>query len=323
MAEFYPLKFHPIFKSKIWGGQKIKTILGKDFGQLKNCGESWELSCVEGNISIIANGIFAGRALDSLIQLYPNEIMGSRIKFENFPLLIKFLDANDDLSIQVHPNDKLARKKHNGYGKTEMWYIIDADHGARMYVGFNRNLTREEFIQKAEAGEVTDWVCTEEVMSGDAFYIPAGRIHSIGKGILLAEIQQTSDITYRIFDFNRMGDDGKPRDLHISNAAVALNFNDVGTTFKTKYNATEPYVVLVKSPYFTTIRLTGEKSLKVNLNNENSFRIYIVINGEGQINWAGNSMTISLGEVILIPASIREYELRTGMNFCGLEVYIS
>ena len=322
MAEFYPLKFYPIFKSKIWGGQKIKAKLGKDFGSLKNCGESWELSCVKGDISIVSNGVFAGKPLDYLIQQYPGEIMGSGIRSENFPLLIKFLDANDDLSIQVHPNDKLAELKHKGSGKTEMWYIIDADPGARMYAGFRNKVTREEFMQKALEGEITDLVCTEEVAPGDVFYIPAGRIHSIGKGILLAEIQQTSDITYRIFDFNRLSDDGKPRELHISNAADALNFNDVGSTFKTKYNEKEPYTILVKSPYFTVNRITGKKSLKMNLNMENSFRIYIVVNGDGQINWSGNTMIISIGDVILMPASIREYELKTEMDFCGLEVYV-
>lgn len=320
---FYPLKFNPIFKQKIWGGHKINTIIGKDFSPLSNCGESWELSSVEGNVSVVSNGHFRGEPLDGLIKKYSEEIMGAALKDQKFPLLFKFLDANDDLSIQVHPNDTLAIEKHGGLGKTEMWYILDADPGSKMYVGLNKEISKGEFIEVAGRREVLDYVCTEEVSVGDVFYVPAGRIHSIGKGILLAEIQQTSDITYRIYDFERTGDDGKPRDLHISDAADALNFTDVGNSFKTQYDNSKNYVRLVDSKYFQTWKIQGQNELKIVLGSESSFRTYMVTSGNGVLSWADSKQGISKGDVILVPAILGEYSLSTDKDFSGLEVFIA
>jgi len=227
MSHLYPLKFKPIFKDKIWGGNKIKTLLNKDFSPLPNCGESWEISGVQDEISVVSNGFLIGNNLQELIEIYMGDLVGDQVYQKygiEFPLLIKFIDAHDDLSIQVHPNDKLAMQRHNAYGKTEMWYIIDADRGAKLISGFNTEVTKDAYIKHLENNTLNLILNYEEVKAGDVFFMPAGRVHAIGKGILLTEIQQTSDITYRIYDYNRKGTDGKPRELHTSLALDAIDF---------------------------------------------------------------------------------------------------
>src|SRR3972149_1007896 len=199
MSHLYPLKFKPIFKDKIWGGDKIKTLLNKDFSPLPNCGESWEISGVQDEISVVSNGFLIGNNLQELIEIYMGDLVGDQVYQKygiEFPLLIKFIDAHDDLSIQVHPNDKLAMQRHNAYGKTEMWYIIDADRGAKLISGFNTEVTKDAYIKHLENNTLNLILNYEEVKAGDVFFMPAGRVHAIGKGILLTEIQQTSDITY-------------------------------------------------------------------------------------------------------------------------------
>jgi len=206
MHKLYPLKFKTIFKDKIWGGQKIKTILNKDFGKLPNCGETWEISGVEGNISEVSEGELEGQSLTELIRIYKSDLVGFNIykKYKDeFPLLIKFIDATEDLSIQVHPGDNLAKKRHNSFGKTEMWYVLQADEGASLIAGFNKELTKESYKEYFESGNLDEILNREIVTKDDVFFLPAGRVHTIGKGIMIAEIQQTSDITYRIYDFNR------------------------------------------------------------------------------------------------------------------------
>ncbi|HEX9957154.1 MAG TPA: type I phosphomannose isomerase catalytic subunit, partial [Fibrella sp.] len=199
----YPLTFTPLFKDKIWGGHKIKSILGKDFpagpdGPLPNCGETWEISGVPGNISVVKEGALVGETLQAVLERFGPELVGKHVyeRYGNeFPLLVKFIDANDDLSIQVHPNDELARERHNSFGKTEMWYIMQADPGAKLNSGFNREVTKEEYVKAVADNTITDILNIEEVEPGDVFFLPAGRVHYIGKGLLLAEIQQTSDVT--------------------------------------------------------------------------------------------------------------------------------
>ena len=203
MSGLYPLKFTPVFHEKIWGGNRLKTALHKDYGDLPNCGESWEISGVEGHISVVSDGFLAGNTLQELMEVYMGDLVGDKVyqKFGiEFPLLIKFIDAEQDLSVQVHPGDELAKKRHNAYGKTEMWYVVDADPGALINSGFNQELNREIYLDHMNRGKLADILCYEEVSAGDVFFIPAGRVHAIGKGILVAEIQQTSDITCRIFD---------------------------------------------------------------------------------------------------------------------------
>jgi len=226
MEGLYPLKFTPIYKDKIWGGNKIKSVLNKDFGGLPNCGESWELSGVDGNVSVVSNGYLAGNTLEELLEVYMGDLAGDEVyeHFGNeFPLLIKFIDANDDLSIQVHPNDEMAAERHNSYGKTEMWYVLQADKGSKLQSGFNQQVDQEKYLEKLEKTELTDILNFEEVTAGDVFFIPAGRVHAIGRGILLAEIQQTSDITYRIYDYDRRDDKGNPRELHTDLALDAID----------------------------------------------------------------------------------------------------
>ena len=227
MIPLYPLRFKPIFKEKIWGGRKLHDVLGKDCAEIPHCGESWELSAVQGNVSIVADGPLKGKRLDHLINEYRSALVGKDVYAaykEEFPLLIKFLDAREDLSIQVHPNDELALQRHQQLGKTEMWYVIQADQDATLITGFNRTINREIFSSMMDEGRIEDILNREKVAEGDVFFIPAGRIHTIGKGILLAEIQQTSDVTYRIYDFNRTDESGKQRDLHLKEALDALDY---------------------------------------------------------------------------------------------------
>ncbi|MGB5929828.1 MAG: type I phosphomannose isomerase catalytic subunit [Cyclobacteriaceae bacterium] len=201
MEKLYPLTFDPIFKEKLWGGQKMRSYLDKDFGSTANCGESWEISGVNGDVSVVADGPLKGNSIRELIKIYRGDLIGNKVyeaTGEEFPLLVKFLDAAKDLSIQVHPDDRLAAERHNSKGKTEMWYIIQADDDALITTGFNRPLDKKSYLEYFNSGRIEEVLNREEAYAGDTFFIPAGRVHTIGQGILLAEIQQTSDITYRI-----------------------------------------------------------------------------------------------------------------------------
>lgn len=326
MEGLYPLKFAPIYKEKIWGGNKMKTILGKDFGKLPNCGESWELSGVEGNVSVVSNGYLAGNSLEELVEVYMGDLVGDKV-FENFgnefPLLIKFIDANDDLSIQVHPDDELAAERHNSYGKTEMWYVLQADPGSKLQSGFNREVDQETYIEKLENGELTSILNFEEVAPGDVFFIPAGRVHAIGKGILLAEIQQTSDVTYRIYDYERLDASGNIRELHNDLAIDAIDFT-VWPEYKSKYTPrANESVELVKCNYFTTNLLELNRKLEKDYNQLDSFVIYMCLDGELNLETESGSEKFRKGETILLPASIENVILKPVTPAVKLlEVYI-
>lgn len=326
MEGLYPLKFTPIFKDKIWGGNKIKSILNKDFGNLPNCGESWELSGVEGNVSVVSNGYLAGNTLEELLEVYMGDLAGDEV-YENFgnefPLLIKFIDANDDLSIQVHPDDEMAAERHNSYGKTEMWYVMQADQGSKLQSGFNQQVDQEKYLDKLEKVELTDILNFEEVTVGDVFFIPAGRVHAIGKGILLAEIQQTSDITYRIYDYDRRDDQGNPRELHTDLALDAIDFT-LFSEYKTKYlPKPNESVELVSCQYFTTNVLDVDRVVEKDFNKLDSFVIYICLDGELVIETESGNETIKKGETILLPASIENVLLKPATASAKLlEVYI-
>ena len=312
MEGLYPLKFTPIYKDKIWGGNKIKTILNKDFGDLPNCGESWELSGVEGNISVVSNGYLAGNSLEEMIEVYMGDLVGDQV-FESFgmefPLLIKFIDANDDLSIQVHPNDELAKERHNAFGKTEMWVVLQADPGSKLQAGFNQQVDKDEYLEKLENNELTDILNFEEVSPGDVYFIPAGRVHAIGKGILLAEIQQTSDITYRIYDYDRKDAQGKQRELHTDLALNAIDFT-LFPEYKSHYQPIlNESIELVKCKYFTTNTLEINKVVEKDYNQLDSFVIYICLEGILQIETELGSEAIHKGETILIPAVIESVRL--------------
>jgi mannose-6-phosphate isomerase len=326
MEGLYPLKFTPIYKDKIWGGNKIKSVLNKDFGELPNCGESWELSGVDGNVSVAVNGYLAGNTLEELIEVYMSDLVGEQV-FDafgvEFPLLIKFIDANDDLSIQVHPDDKMSKERHNAFGKTEMWYVLQADSGSKLQAGFNQSVDEDNYLFKLEHNELTDILNFEEVVPGDVFFIPAGRVHAIGKGILLAEIQQTSDITYRIYDYDRRDDQGNPRELHTELALDAIDYT-LYPEYKTKYTPkTNETVELVKCKYFTTNVIEINQVVEKDYNKLDSFVIYICLEGEVEIETESGNERIEKGETILIPASIENVQLKPQSTSVKLlEVYI-
>jgi mannose-6-phosphate isomerase len=278
----YPIKFKTIFKDKIWGGEKIKTYLGKDFSPLPNCGETWEVSGVKSDVSIIANGVLSGTSLADLLAKEKGNLIGKKNyeRFgDEFPLLIKFIDANDYLSIQVHPNDELAEKRHHSKGKTEMWYVIQADEGSTLISGFNQEMDKETYLKKFNAGELIRILNKEEAKAGDVFFLPAGRVHTIGKGLLIAEIQQTSDITYRIYDFDRVDANGNKRELHVKEALDAIDFT-YHKNYKTKYQPTlnQP-VELVDCNYFTTNVLEYTKEVVKDYRNLDSFIIHVCLEG--------------------------------------------
>jgi mannose-6-phosphate isomerase len=311
MAGLYPLKFTPIFLEKIWGGNRIKKVLGKDY-DLPNCGESWELSAVEGNVSVVQNGFLKGNNLTELVEVYMGDLVGDKIykKFGiEFPLLFKFIDANDDLSIQVHPNDELAAERHNAYGKTEMWYVIYAEKGALINSGLNRALTREEYTEYLENGKLTEILCFDETFPGDVFFIPAGRIHAIGKGILLAEIQQTSDVTYRIYDYERRDKEGVIRELHNDLALDAIQFT-YQDEYKTKYEAeVNKSSEIVSCPYFTTNVLRFNQKLEKDFFQLDSFVVYMNLKGRFSIEFETGEEVVEQGETVLIPASLETFSL--------------
>ena len=326
MSDLYPIKFQPIFHEKIWGGQRIRTLLDKDFGDLPNCGESWELSGVEGNISVVSNGFLAGNDLNELIEIYMGDLVGDKVydKFgAEFPLLIKFIDANDDLSIQVHPNDQLSKERHNAYGKTEMWYVAGAEKGALINSGFNQELDRGKYLEYFSSGKLLDLLHFDETKVGDVFFIPAGRVHAIGKGCLVAEIQQTSDVTYRIFDYNRKDNAGNERELHTELALDALDFSYSGE-YKTSYkNELNQPVELASCQYFTTNLIEFDKDLDRDYNELDSFVIYMTLEGDFEVMSEGGNEVVKKGETVLIPASLESIQLKPlSEKVKILEVYI-
>ena len=313
MKELYPLKFKPIYLDKLWGGNRIKTILNKDFGELPNCGESWEISGVEGNISVVENGFLAGNSLQELVEIYMGDLVGDEVfkKFgEEFPLLVKFIDAQQDLSIQVHPNDELSKKRHNAYGKTEMWYVVSSENGGLINSGFNNKVTKEKYLELAEKGNITELLHFDVVEEGDVFFIPAGRVHAIGKGVLLAEIQQTSDVTYRIFDYNRKDEKGNLRELHTDLAVDAIDFSYLDE-YKAKYSTElNKSSELVSCNYFTTNILKFNSAIEKDYYQLDSFIIYMNLDGEFEIEFNGGTVKVNKGETVLIPASFETFQLK-------------
>ena len=305
----YPLKFRPILKSVVWGGEKIAPFKEITTDQ-HNIGESWELSGVKGNESVVANGEYAGRTIMELVQEFKGRLIGQK-NYERtgdeFPLLIKFIDAKQDLSIQVHPDDELAAKRHNGSkGKTEMWYVVAADKDAHLMSGLTQKITPDEYEQRVNNHTITDVLHDYKVAPGDVFFLPAGRIHSIGSGSFIAEIQQTSDITYRIYDFGRLGLDGKPRELHTELAKAAIDYT-VYPDYRTEYRKEKNLEnVLVDCSYFTTSLYDLDREVSKDLSGLDSFLVVICIEGKGSLKDAeGNEVTLHQGETVLIPADCK------------------
>lgn len=321
----YPLRFKTIFKEKIWGGDKVKTILGKDFSPLKNCGETWEISGVAGEESVVSEGQLCGKSLPELIRTYKGSLVGNKIYAQfgdQFPLLIKFLDANDDLSIQVHPGDDLAKVRHNSFGKTEMWYIFQADEGAKLICGFKDEVDKETYLKHLETKTLDKILNQEEVKAGDVFFIPPGRVHTIGKGICIAEIQQTSDVTYRIYDFDRVDDNGNKRELHTELALDALDFKCY-PKYKSEYeDKMEEPVNLVTSEYFTTNKIHFTKPINREYSKLDCFKIFICVEGEFTLKYAEDKMILKKGDTVLVPAIMQELKLEPIMESQVLEVYV-
>ncbi|MFA5299417.1 MAG: type I phosphomannose isomerase catalytic subunit [Lutibacter sp.] len=301
----YPIKFEPILKEKIWGGSKLISKFNKK-STLKNIGESWEISDVEGSVSVVSNGKFAGKTLRKIIETYKDKLVGKNnyANFgNNFPILIKFIDAKQDLSVQVHPNDELAKKRHNSFGKTEMWYIMQADRDSRLILGFKHEITSKKYLDLLEEKKIMSALNEVPVQKGDAFFIAPGTVHAIGAGIVLAEIQQTSDITYRIYDFDRVDKQGNKRELHTELAIEAINFSDKIETshkYSTFINALN---TVVKCEYFTTnfIHVVGEKEL--DYSKTDSFVIFMCVYGNATISIDEYSENLNFGETVLIPAA--------------------
>jgi mannose-6-phosphate isomerase len=323
MNSLYPLKFKPWYRKMIWGGAKLRTILGKDL-KFDDCGESWEISAVQGHLSVVSNGFLAGNNIQEIIEVYMGDLVGEAVyeKFGiEFPLLIKFIDSNRDLSIQVHPNDELAIKRHKAFGKTEMWYVLDAEPGSTLFSGFNQQLNRDSYVKHLNEGSILSILNEEKVSTGDVYYLPAGRVHALRSGILVLEIQQTSDITYRIYDWDRVDAEGKPRELHNELALDAIDFKHYDN-YKVSYNAEkDKSTLLVKSDYFVTALLTLTKSVWRDYTLIDSFIILICVQGTGKIMYGKESISFGLGETILIPADLKEIEIIPELPMNILEVY--
>lgn len=321
----YPLKFTPILKQTLWGGDKIVSFkhLNSD---LTGVGESWEISDVEGDESVVVNGPDKGSTLTEMVRRYREELVGEANyhRFgDKFPLLIKFIDARQDLSIQVHPNDQLAKKRHNSFGKTEMWYVIDADKGAKLRSGFSEQITPKEYKERVYNNTITDVLQEYEIQAGNVFFLPAGRIHSIGAGAFIAEIQQTSDITYRIYDFNRKDANGKARELHTELAREAIDY-EVLDDYRTDYEAVQDEPVeLVACPYFTTSLYDMTEEISCDYSELDSFVILICVEGSCKvIDDEKNEITLRAGETILLPAATQEVTIIPDGTVKFLETYV-
>lgn len=326
MQELYPMKFQPIFKEKIWGDQRLRKELNKSTSEDKKIGESWEISAVEGDVSVVNNGFLAGNSLRELIEVYMGDLVGEKVFDRHgleFPLLFKFIDADDVLSIQVHPDDEMARRKHGGNGKTEMWYIISAEKGAELISGFNQEMDQDTYLKHLNNNTLSEILNHEKVQAGDVFFLPAGRVHAIGAGILLAEIQQTSDWTYRIYDWGRMGADGKPRELHTDLALEAMDFNYYDN-YRTHYTLQRNEASsLVKCDYFTTNIMELDQPRQRDLIELDSFIVYMCLDGKVELFYDEiDSVGLEKGESVLVPASIGHLAYKPHPTAKLLEVYV-
>jgi mannose-6-phosphate isomerase len=331
LPALYPMKFKPQLKEKVWGGSQLALQLGKEGNE--NIGESWEISGVKYNVSVVSNGILKGRSLTELLEQYHEDLLGKSVaeRFGNeFPLLFKFIDASKDLSVQLHPNNTVAKERHNSFGKTEMWYILNTEKDARLILGFNREMDKSTYMKYLSEGNITDILHSEEVKEGDAFFIAPGIVHAIGAGVLLAEIQQTSDITYRIYDWDRPGTNGKMRELHTDLALDVIDF-DIS---KAKLNFSEidnESVIVCSSAYFETYSLRLTKNFQKDISKIDSFIVYMCVEGEAIINSEENSVLSSndlakgeelkKGETLLVPACANHVSFET-KGATLLEVYV-
>ena len=319
--KLYPLQFEPILKERIWGGTKLKTFLNKPITS-NITGESWEISTVENDVSVVLKGSLKGKSLNELINEFSEAVLGTKVYAQfgkQFPLLFKYLDAREDLSIQLHPNDELAKKRHNSFGKTEMWYVMQADTDARLIVGFKEKSSPEEYIKNLNNKTLLTILDTKKVKQGDVFMLDTGTIHAIGAGIVIAEIQQTSDITYRVYDFDRVDANGKTRELHIDLALEALNYEKIQA--QRFYSKTENVAnEVVNCNYFTTNFIPLEGNIEIH-KNQTSFTVYMCVEGDFKLTFDNESYSYKKGDTVLIPAAITDFQLSGKASI--LEIYIS
>lgn len=308
----YPLTFVPILKERIWGGSRLGTVLGKNV-HAEGIGESWEISGVPGDVSVVANGPLKGKSLDEVLQSDPRAWLGKKVvdaHGKNFPILIKFIDAAKDLSIQVHPDDQLAGKRHNSFGKNEMWYIMDADKDARLILGFKEKVKESEYLKHLDQDTLPNILKAQPVQPGEAFFIHAGMIHAIGGGILLAEIQQTSDVTYRLYDYNRRDSEGNTRELHTEQALEAIDFDAVQPKpiqYKAELNTVN---AMVETPYFTTNFVPVKGQMALFKSQRDAFTIVMGIKGAVSIGSPEGEVTIKAGQTVLLPATTQSVILK-------------
>jgi len=316
------IKFEPLLKQTLWGGDKI--IPFKHLSDtLENVGESWEISGVKDNETIVSEGEYKGKSLNELVRELKGQLVGEENyqRFgDEFPLLIKFIDARQDLSIQVHPTDEIAHRQGKSRGKTEMWYALESAPGAQLYNGLKQQITPEQYKQMVENDTITDALARYEVSEGDVFFIPAGRIHAIGAGCFVAEIQQTSDVTYRIYDFKRKDKNGNYRELHTELAAESIDYT-VLPNYRAEYERTKNEGVQVATcPYFTTAVYDLNEPMMLDYSDLDSFVILIAVKGEGTIKANGQEMSFRMGDTILLPATTGEVKVEGEVKF--LETFV-
>ena len=320
----YPLKFEPILKDKIWGGQKLNKLFDKK-AQSTELGESWELSGYETDPSVVVNGFLEGNTLPELIEVYMTELVGDKVYEEHgntFPLLFKLIDANENLSIQVHPGDEVAFERHKSFGKTEMWYVVDAEEDAELIIGFSEDCDRDTYLDALDNDTVEDLLQHVKVKRGDVFFIPAGLVHAIGKGVVVAEIQQSSDITYRIYDFKRTDANGNERELHTDEALDVINFA-ASKNPKTEYDIQNNAISkLVECEYFSTNIIAFDNATTRNYGQIDSFVVYMCLEGSFAIAYNNTLTAVAKGETVLIPACIKEIVLLPESACKLLEVYV-
>ena len=317
----YPLQFQPILKDRIWGGTKLKTYLNKPISS-QITGESWEISTVENDVSVIANGTLKDKSLNEIINESPEQLLGTKVYQQfgkQFPLLFKYLDAQEDLSIQVHPNDALASKRHNSFGKTEMWFVMQADDDARLIVGFKEKSSPQEYLKSLENKTLLSILDTKKVKKGDVFFLETGTVHAIGSGTVIAEIQQTSDITYRLYDFDRVDAQGNKRELHVDLALDAINY-DVVEAEKQYSKIVNTSNAVVDCNYFTTNFIPLDGAISVTKNGQ-SFTVYMCVEGNFTLTYQEEIYHYKVGDTVLLPAEILEFEIKGKASV--LEIYIS
>lgn len=323
----YPLKFRPLIKSRIWGGTRLGTCYGKGLEGHHHAGESWELSGLEGEQSVVSNGFLADNEIGELIEVYMGELVGEKV-YERygseFPLLFKLIDANDNLSVQVHPDDAVAGELHGCNGKSEMWYVLHADPGAQIIAGLKHPMAQEELLAKLREGRLLDELNVVPVSVGDVISISPGLVHSLGKGVMVAEIQQSSDITYRLYDYDRTDAQGNRRELHIDNAMRVIDFDNCHSPLVSYERKTNAAVNLVKNDYFTANLITFDRTIQRDYSLLDSFVVYMGVGGVCTLGDGNETVTLKAGETVMLPATTEEITLRPLVHDAVklLEVYV-